>query len=221
MNQKRFSFGAVVIEIIIVIVGITIAFWLNNWGEERKERQLEIEFLKTLRTEIASDSAAFVFQIESNTERVKNLNRFTEILRNEDFANDSIRWFARRFLNRNNWIISTNTYEILKSGGQLDIISDFDLRTDINFFYRIRTFQTEGTLEAIQSFVDNQLQPYLTAKTDYFISQRPDLSFVRDREFQNLVALWTSYHEYKLSLYEEVLGDIEELMTDIDKHLKN
>lgn len=220
MAKNRFTIKSVLLEIVIVIVGISIAFWLNNWGEEQKERKLEVEFLKTLRSDLASDSAAFAYQIGENRENVKYLDSFVEVLRNEDYANDSIEWFVGTFLNRNNWIINDNTYEILKSGGKLDIIQDFDLRSDISAYFRIRTYQTERMLDVIQTFLDNQMNVYLTKDTDYFIQNNPDKAFIQDTEFQNLLTLWFFFNGAKLGLYEEILDDITELVSKLDEELK-
>lgn len=218
--KTKFSFKTVVLEIFIVIVGITIAFWLNNWGEERKERRLETEFLKTLRSDLASDSAAFAYQIEENQENVKHLYSFVHVLRKKDYANDSVQWFIGRFMNRNNWIINANTFEILKSGGKLDIIQDFDLRSEISRFFRIRTYQTERMLDVIQTFQDDQMNVYLTKNSDYFIQSRPDKSFVRDIEFQNLLAGWADLNDEKLYLYKDILTDITQLISKLDEQLK-
>lgn len=219
MNQKKFTFKTVLLEIFIVIVGISIAFWVNSWGEERKERALEMEFLRTLRSELATDSVAFASQINNNQEVIDNLYRFVEICRTQDYDNDSIPWFVGNFLNRFNWILNTNTYEMLKSGGNLDIISDFELRNDISSFYKVRGFQTAKMLDVMQDFTDYQMNPYLTKHTNYFISNNPDRDFVKDTEFQNLLALWASYTESKLDIYEGTLEEITLLMTDFDEHL--
>jgi len=219
MKQKKFTFGTVIMEIFIVIVGISIAFWVNSWGEERKERALETEFLKTLRSELATDSLAFAGQIESNAVVMDRLERFVEICRTEDYDNDSIPWFVGNFLNRYNWILNTNTYDMLKSGGNLDIISDFELRNEISSFYQVRGFQTSKILEVLQGFADNQMNPYLTKKTDYFISYNPKRDFIRDTEFQNLLALWTDFTGSKLGIYEATLEEITQLITHFDEHL--
>lgn len=220
MTKNKFSIKTVVLEIFIVIVGISIAFWLNNWGEERKERTLEVEFLKTLRSDLAMDSSAFAYQIGKNQKNVKRLNSFVKVLQNEDYTNDSIQWFISSFLNRNNWIINANTYEILKSGGKLDIIQDFDLRSEISAYFRIRTYQTERMLDVVQIFLDNQMNVYLTQNTDYFIHNKPDMAFVRDREFQNLVAVWADLNNEKLALYEDILANITQLVSKFDEQLK-
>ncbi len=220
MSKKKFSIQSIVLEILIVIVGITIAFWLNNWGEERKERRLEQEFLKTLRSDLAADSAAFVYQVEANQANARRVFSFKEILRKKQYDNDSIQWFIGSFLNRNNWVINDNTFEILKSGGKLDIIQDFDLRTEIGQYFRIRTYQTEHMLNIIQTFMDEHMNVYLTKNTDYFIQNKPDKAFVRDTEFQNLLANWADLNDEKLALYEEILENISYLISKLDEQLK-
>lgn len=220
MASNKLSIKTILLEILIVIIGITIAFWLNNWGEERKERDLEMEFLKSLRTELATDSAAFAYQVGQNEKNLAGLNGFISLLRKKDYKNDSVTRFIGSFLNRNNWIINDNTFEVLKSGGKLDIISDFELRSDISAFYRIRTFQTERILEVIQHFMDNQMQVYLTKNSDYFISEQPDPAFVRDPEFQNLLVLWSELNDHKLGLYDQIIADITQLISKLDEHLE-
>lgn len=220
MAKSKFSLKTVLLEIFIVIVGISIAFWLNNWGEERKERKLETEFLKTLRSDLATDSAAFAYQIEQNERNLHHVNRFVSTLRNKDYENDSINWYIGSFLNRNNWIINANTFEILKSGGKLDIIQDFDLRSEISQFFRIRTYQTEWMLDVIQTFQDNQMNVYLTKNTDYFIQYQPQKDFVKDTEFQNLLASWADLTDEKLVLYEDILKEITYLISKLDDQLK-
>ncbi len=220
MAKSKFSLKTVLLEIFIVIVGISIAFWLNNWGEERKERRLETEFLKTLRSDLATDSAAFAYQIEQNERNLGHLNSFVSALRNKDYENDSINWYIGTFLNRNNWIINANTFDILKSGGKLDIIQDFDLRSEISQFFRIRTYQTEWMLDITQTFQDNQMNVYLTKNTDYFIQYQPKKDFVRDTEFQNLLASWADLTDEKLVLYEDILKEITYLISKLDVQLK-
>ena len=220
MKKRNLSLQGIILEIIIVIIGISIAFWLNNWGEERKERALEVEYMKAWRGELASDSTIFLYQIERTETQVEHLQRFCDILRAKEYDNDSIPWFVGMFLNRNNWIVNSNTYETLKNSGKLDIISDFEFRAEISLFYRIRTLQTEEMLNLVQRFSENHMDKYLTQNTDYFISNSPDNSFVRDTEFQNLLALWTELHAQKGAVYKETVNDITHLISKLDAYLE-
>lgn len=219
MEIKKRTFSYILLEIIIVIIGISIAFGLSSWGERRKEVHMGDEFVKTMISDLQSDSAAFVYQIANIEENMSNVESFMEMCRKKDFASDSVKWYVGNFMNRNNWIINSNTYEILKSGGKLEIITDFDLRSDISFFYRIRTYQTDLVLDLTQAFVEDHMNPYLTTHSDFFINDVPDNSFAKDREFQNLLGRWYGLKEEKLYIYKSTLEDIKTLIPKLEAYL--
>lgn len=219
MEVKKKTFSYVLLEIVIVIIGISIAFGLSNWGERRKEVHMGDEFVKTMINDLKSDSAAFVYQVANVQENMSNVEGFRDLCRSKDFKNDTLQWYIGNFMNRNNWIINSNTYEILKSGGKLEIITDFDLRSDISFFYRIRAYQTDLILELSQKFVENHMNPYLTMHSDFFINDVPDSKFAQDREFQNLLGQWYSLKAEKLSIYQSTLEDINTLIPKLEAYL--
>ncbi|MBO3697486.1 DUF6090 family protein [Roseivirga sp. E12] len=220
MKSRRFTFGAVLLEIVIVIIGISIAFGLSNWGERRKEVHMGDEFVKTMVDDLKSDSAAFVYQIANIEENISTVESLMALCRRKGFQEDSVQWYVGAFMNRNNWLINSNTYEILKSGGKLDIITDFDLRSDISFFYRIRTYQTDVILELTQGFVQSQMNPYLTKHSDFFINDVPDHRFIQDVVFQNLLGRWRDLKQEKLDIYQSTLDDINSLIPKLEAYLE-
>lgn len=219
METRKRTFSYVLLEIIIVIIGISIAFALNSWAERRKEIKMGDEFVKTMISDLQSDSAAFVYQIANIEENMSNVESFRDLCRQKRFDSDSLSWFVGNFMNKNNWIVNSNTYEILKSGGKLEIITDFDLRNDISFFYRIRTYQTDMILGLTQEFIEGHMNPYLTISSDYFINKVPDTGFAQDREFQNLLSRWYGLKEEKLDIYESTLEDIKMLIPKLQSYL--
>jgi hypothetical protein len=56
-------------EIALVVIGILIALQVNNWNEERKNRKLEIIYLKNLK-EDAHWNANHMSQMESYYETI-------------------------------------------------------------------------------------------------------------------------------------------------------
>ncbi len=219
MDIKKRTFSYILLEIIIVIIGISIAFALSSWGERRKEVHMGDEFVRTMISDLQSDSAAFVYQIANIEENVEGVESFMELCRNKDFQNDSLLWYVGSFMNRNNWLINGNTYEILKSGGKLEIITDFDLRSDISFFYRIRTYQTDVILSLSQEFIEEHMNPYLTKHSDFFIHEVPDPKFAQDLEFQNLLGRWRDLKLEKLDIYQSTLEDIKTLIPKLEAYL--
>src|SRR5690349_3563742 len=48
--------GELLFEIIAVVIGISIAFFFEEWKEERKDRKEEAQLLNSLRSDIVNDS---------------------------------------------------------------------------------------------------------------------------------------------------------------------
>ena len=44
------------LEVIVIACGILLAFGLNNWNDGRKRKQLEIEILKGIRSDLLKDT---------------------------------------------------------------------------------------------------------------------------------------------------------------------
>ncbi|NNC62889.1 MAG: hypothetical protein HKO11_11175, partial [Eudoraea sp.] len=55
-------------EIILVVIGILLALQINNWNEDRKSRNFEVEMLQQIRVNLLQDRIA-LSQIAENGNR--------------------------------------------------------------------------------------------------------------------------------------------------------
>jgi len=62
MNGKyiKYAFG----EILLVVIGILIALSINNWNENRKNGNSEIEILEALKVDFTASKARLIETIE-------------------------------------------------------------------------------------------------------------------------------------------------------------
>ena len=56
LTSDWFRYG---FETLAVVVGILVAFALDNWNEERKQDLLEIQYLNGLRADLVNDTAYY------------------------------------------------------------------------------------------------------------------------------------------------------------------
>ena len=56
LRSEWFRYG---FETLAVVVGILVAFALDNWNESRKQEFLEIQYLKGLKVDLANDTAYY------------------------------------------------------------------------------------------------------------------------------------------------------------------
>lgn len=119
MAYLRYAIG----EILLVVIGILIALQINNWNESRKERLIEIKYLKNLKHDLQNDSTDLVYykkihlgQADAAEELVKyakskNLNDL--YLLDSLFTTVMLWW---------EFVPNNNTFEELRSSGNLKII---------------------------------------------------------------------------------------------------
>ena len=55
LKSKRKSILTVLLEIVIVFIGISISLWIDDWNQNRKDRNEEKMYLKSLYFDISMD----------------------------------------------------------------------------------------------------------------------------------------------------------------------
>jgi hypothetical protein len=132
LAQNRFTRYLVyaIGEIVLVVVGILIAFQVNTWNAERKERALEVKTLNELRAAFSTDLVDITFNLAFN-ERGKHASE--QLLKAFDLGlsyHDSLDRHFGNFYNVTVFINSTGAYETLKARG-VDIITNDTLRGSV------------------------------------------------------------------------------------------
>jgi uncharacterized membrane protein YgaE (UPF0421/DUF939 family) len=115
----RYAIG----EIILVVIGILIALQVNNWNEIRKERLVEIKYLKNLKHDLQSDSTDLVYY---KNIRVGQANAAQELIKlaktknvSDVFKLDSLYTTVALWWE---FVPNNNTFEELRSSGNLKLL---------------------------------------------------------------------------------------------------
>lgn len=143
-------------EIILVVIGILIALQINNWNEQKKDREVEVNILKEIYDNLNVDLTNLQLKIdETNSFKIANL-KVLEHLENKTPLNDSLHFYYAR-LNAYGSFRSVNAgYVNLKSKG-VDLIQNDSLRSSIPLLYDYEYFHfVEDIVNAISTFRSNK-----------------------------------------------------------------
>ena len=105
LKYSRYAVG----EIFLVVIGILIALYINNWNEEKKEHELFLRNLKGIRNDLVSDTLSFNNYLEFLE---KSSQRKVVLLEQDSFDHftlDSLIKLIQPFTDVNEF--NTNTYE--------------------------------------------------------------------------------------------------------------
>ena len=125
------------LEIIVIVIGILGAIALNNWNDNRKEEEIEIQYLKRLSIDLKSDAAYFTYRIERANKLIDNTKKFVEESYNEQKKVEDFRSLISLIdFDSEQMTVQNTTYIELTNGGFLKIFKNKDLKTSLIELYR-------------------------------------------------------------------------------------
>ena len=195
---RAHDWSSVVIEIIVVIVGLLLAFQLDEWVELRGERVQEAEYIERLIEDFEDDIPAIQFAIELADMRL----RLADLLM--DVSNDPTAATARpiEFLGAVSQAaftytpsLTSHTFEDLRSTGNMRLLLNQEIKDGLYDYY---------------GYDENQLQ------------YRPLQFSVEHRHFE--LAAGVLSHEQEVFMQDnyrlfnpDKIGEIESVQPDLAK----
>jgi len=134
LKSDWFRYG---FETIAVVVGILVAFALDNWNEGRKQEILEIQYLDGLKADLANDTAYYNHRIGDSESVIKdNSNHIHTMYQNQLSLEEVKKLISLANWNSEHLTTQNSTYIELTNSGSLSIISKQVLRELLIDYYR-------------------------------------------------------------------------------------
>lgn len=130
-GKKAYNYA---FEFITVFTGITVAFLLNSWSENRKDQHTETKILTEIRNGLISDTLDMKGNIQGHKRGIEACQYFRDLIDQktlpDSMANEQFILLLRDFIS----IQNKSGYESLKSKG-LELIDNDSLRLAIINMY--------------------------------------------------------------------------------------
>jgi hypothetical protein len=136
---SRRGLKAALRETAIVVLGVLIALWVNNWNGRRTEERLEREYLSRLAEDLHADTAMIRQMLQVAEDKAVGLQIIAPWLRSATELPDTIR-FLRAVIGSASlsWAhppVRRTTFQELENTGDLRLISDARLRALVISYY--------------------------------------------------------------------------------------
>ncbi|WP_223033044.1 DUF6090 family protein [Hanstruepera marina] len=227
-NKTGKYFKYAIGEIVLVVIGILIALQINNWNEERKEREQSVFYHEQLIADLKNVITSLNQDIRWAIKVKSQLNTTTIALSN-DQINDSIRHIVDQALGNyfrfNRLLPDITSYEEMKSSGQLHLIYNQSLRQSINDYlvlhYNITNIFAELNTKVNQS---EFLDPYVkydeenTLRSNRYTYDFYELS--KNKMVINTLSRYAFHWEAKFAFATQLNKKAEDLKSIIEKELQ-
>ncbi len=212
-------------EILLVVVGILIALSINNWNEERKERQVEREMLEELKSGLEGDLADITINVVAHKRYLNSQNKIVDWLnRPGQELNDSLYNHFAQSTNSTFFLFNEGPYETIKQMG-MRVVTNKTLRLRIQRLYDmvIKDYiEANKTYTKIQEKLIFDYGPRLFNDEDIFFMIPGDVEKLRqDKEYVYMLKTIRNYNMFFLENkiipaqkeVTEVISLIEEELT--------
>jgi len=135
---RKHDWFAVLIEVVVVMVGLMLAFQLDGWVEQRGEREKETEYVQRLIGDLEADVTDIQFAIDLASLRLRLADLLMEVSRDPEVAMSR----PVEFLGAVNQAaftytpsLTSHTFEDLRSTGNMRLILDQELKDALYDYY--------------------------------------------------------------------------------------
>jgi len=137
-NLVEANFGSLGLEIIVVIVGILIAFQIDHWAQEGREREQEYQYLVRLKEDLQFEIGLMADSIKYVEDRIAAVRLLEEAVANPQIATEMPYAFTQA-VERVTWRsfpnINAYVYTELQSTGNLSLVRSNALRQYMAEYY--------------------------------------------------------------------------------------
>ena len=206
-------------EILLVMIGISLAFQVNNWNDNRIKKNTEIRYYENVRDQIADDKELIERQMNFNNRFTAQFKYANEIIETNDRSKlDTLGMIVRNLTQYSDFDRQGNIYETMVNSGQINLLQNHKIVNGIReleerYIYINRMESIH--YEAMMRYMAVAINPVLKYATSEI--KKPDDVFTY--EFQNLILMLLQVMEEKDKTYNGALNEIERVTKLIDEEL--
>jgi hypothetical protein len=221
MNSRKLNskidWSSKIIDFLIVIVGITIAFQLNNWNESRKSDLKEKNYIESFHNENTANEASLIHALNFSVTNKNNIDTLIQIIQTKNYTDERINTLLPSMLQISNYSLSTTTMENITASGEFELINDINLRKEIIDIYKTHntTLKFEGLL---LDHINNYVIPFYFENIRFADSGPLDENLINTPLFENIVFGYNVLLNQQIEGYRDNLDKIKSLTEKLDEY---
>jgi len=217
-SLKRYLLYAVG-EILLVMIGLSLAFQLDNWNENRIKKNAEIRFYENIKEQIIDDKELIIGQREYNNHYMVQYRYANEIIETNDRSKlDTLGIIVRDFSKYSDFDKEGNIYETMVNSGQIKLLHNHEIVNgirELEELYHYMNRMESIHYDAMMNHVILAITPVINFSTGKI--EKPDAVFTY--QFQNIPIILMKIMNEKDEVYNHTLNEIERILKLIDEEL--
>jgi len=201
------------LEFAVVIIGILIAFQLQQCGERSNQRQLTKDHFEYLYTETEFNRNRLERTLTLAQVNEKKLDTLAQLIALGGDV-EKINQLSLELLGITTAYFKKNAFNSLVQSGDIRYVRDFELKSsifDIYEFYKYVDFKDQI---AVRTYQDRYFG-FIQENFDLITYESRPIEVYQDRQFGNAIGSYQYNVKQQIAVYRDCLGVMEEFMEEL------
>lgn len=178
----RYALG----EILIVIVGISIAFSMNKYADNKKDKALKKQYLSNIKSDIETDKKNLEANFEAIGAKIKNLTELLPLINTDspEKAKNISKMYS--VFSSTDFFPKDVTYQTMINSGDFKLIDDFDLKAAIETHYSNYKIMLKD-YERLDIIHKEYLGKYMIDHSDFDAMRQGQFGYSNEKRLKNIL----------------------------------
>ncbi len=218
--MKKVNWLDHIANLLVVILGISIAFYLESYKEEEGNRAQERKYLESLIKDLDTDIRALDTLGIFNERISEALVTLSEASLGRPYGSDTALMNYMFSIQYNPpFSPQRTTYESLKASGKMDLIGSFEIRNEIVELYEQYYRGTNEYDASLNEHIRDFIRPFYVKNIRFNSSQSISPDFLSENEFRNMIFGYRYLFIAKDDFYSKVKERAEEVKYELEEYL--
>jgi hypothetical protein len=203
-----------IFNFLAVILGVYLAFYINERAKTNQDRAERKVFLKSLANDLSNDIMTYeTYQVPENERISQNVDGLMLNLMTEDI--EAIQAQLPNILEVENYTPTTSTSTSLKSSGKLSLLNDLELQKKIADFYEVLAIECEAKSEYQADYFTNHILQWFAENVNMTNMQLlPEHNLTL---FKNKLLIYQSLLDQKTETYKAIVKASKTLKSELEE----
>lgn len=203
-NFKKYNWGKLGLELLVVFLGVTSGFLLNSWRERQLEEQMEQKYIVSFIKDVSDDIKQLEELCAMDSLWLKQAKNNVLALQNHTLTQDSAISMIKKIVAINKMEPHEGTYEDITNSGNLNIIRSFELKSQI-VDYHMAIKEARFVDDYFYRYFNDFVMPFIISNFNVLSAQFADDSSFKTIEFSNAFVGYFSMVQQRNSTYKNLL----------------
>ncbi|MEP1094228.1 MAG: DUF6090 family protein [Cyclobacteriaceae bacterium] len=213
--MKNINWFDHIANLLVVILGISIAFYLESYKDDKASRQQEQKYMASLIEDLQADLAALDTLGALNKSIGESLVKLSNASVGISYDSDSLVGYLLGTQYNPPFSPQLTTYESLKASGRMDLISDFDIRNQVVELYEQYYRGTKQYDDAIDENLRDFYKPFYMKNIVFTGRNTINTEFLKKTEFRNITFAYRYLFLAKTEFYKQVRIQVESTLKSL------